>query len=468
MAILFDGSTDFYTITAIAALELGDEDWCVGIWTRTVNDSGSANTFLISNGNTTGDDSLNLQLRGSAVSTPDAWRVFFSSSGGDVQIDSSSAPGADGVDRLIIIQRDTGASLFRLHFCEFGQTATAEGTVSDAGITTHDAGNWNIGRRRGGASLNYDGVAAEYFSGKFNLSLEEITALGAGMPIWALGKSPNVYLPFQSAGHSQIDLFSTNDGNENGTPANAEHFKIRSRSPILITRDAGAAATEAAFALAVTPAMVLAGDAISEAAFALAVTPAMVALADATSEAAVAMAATAGLTFNGLVTSEGALALQTVAAMLITGDALVEGSLTLPVIPGVTFAGDEDTDVALALAMTAGVTFTGQVTAEASVSLAAIAALGMTAGSAAEAGLDIATTFAMGVVADALAEAGLSLDAITSITIVGEQVIISIEVSPGRTITVAIEARVILVDAEARTLIVDAENRTITVKDDGQ
>lgn len=239
MAIQFDDSTpeDYYLITDDTALSLADEDWCIGIWTRVDVSTGSNFQYLISTGNFGATNSFNFFLSDASQSIPDVWSFFMDDSAANsIRLDSASTPGADGKDRLIIVQRNTGTSLFEMFFCEFGQTATSQDTISDVGMGTSDGGAWNIGRRAdGNTDRFYDSIAAEFFMGKFILTTDEITALGRGVPIWALGKTPTVYLPMAEAGHSQIDLFGTHDGAENGAPATAEHFKMRSRNPIRIT-----------------------------------------------------------------------------------------------------------------------------------------------------------------------------------------------------------------------------------------
>ena len=50
MAILFDESTDYYTIADHADLTLPASDWCVGAWIRYSDNSGTIFQYFLSNG----------------------------------------------------------------------------------------------------------------------------------------------------------------------------------------------------------------------------------------------------------------------------------------------------------------------------------------------------------------------------------------------------------------------------------
>ncbi len=267
----------------------------------------------------------------------------------------------------------------------------------------------------------------------------------------------------------------------------------------------GQATSEAAVIMAVSTGLVFTGDATTEAAFALNSIVTMAMVGDATvegtltldtvpgisfdsdvsieaalsllattgltfgnqasTEAALSLLATTGLTFGSQASTEAAFALDSIMAMVATGDVTAEAALAFAVVSGITFSSEISVETAFALAVTTGIDFSATVVAEASLSLAAILALDVSAAAITEAAFDLAVVQGMQIIAQAVAEAGLSLDAIAGITVSGEEIVISIDVSPGRTIEVRLESRVIVVEEENRTILVTAENREIDVED---
>lgn len=211
-----------------------------------------------------------------------------------------------------------------------------------------------------------------------------------------------------------------------------------------------AGVTEAALSLAVTAGVTFASLALSEAAAALDATAGVAFAVTATGEAAVAMAASAGVSFAALATVEGVAAYDAALGLILNGGAAVDTTLTFDASAAIDTTGGISIECALALAITGGYANGAQVTAEVTLPFDAGASIAAGATSVAEAALNLATVQAMQIIAQAVTEAGLSLDAIGGITTDGEIVLISVGVSPGRTITVSVEIR------------------TIFVKDDGQ
>lgn len=220
MAIQFDEIDDYYSIADDASLTLPNSDWCVGIWTRVDDNTGTLFQYLTSNNNFSAANSLNIYItEASNATNPGEWYITTDLA----SINSTSTPNGDGKDRLIIAQR-SGSSL-ELWFCEPGQSATSEATGS---LTTAiDGGVWNIGRRvDGNVDRYYGGIAGEFFKGDFALTSDEITALGSGLTILDLGKTPDVYQPFETAESTNKDIFGSNDATRNSAPTTVEHFPV--------------------------------------------------------------------------------------------------------------------------------------------------------------------------------------------------------------------------------------------------
>jgi len=241
MAILFDEVDDYFSIANDASLTLPDDDWCVGIWTRVTDNSGSFYQYILSNNNYGVNNSFNLFLVEAAEGAdPNEWAInTVDGDGTTVLFDSgASAPGADGLWRLIIIQRVTASSQIQMWFCTFGGTPAMVNSASDSGFNAVDGGIWNIGRRvDGNIDRYYGSIAAEFFKGDFSLSQSEIAALGSGWPIYALGKVPDIYLIMGESVATLVDLFGSNDATRNSAPTTVEHVPIVrpiSTTPVII------------------------------------------------------------------------------------------------------------------------------------------------------------------------------------------------------------------------------------------
>jgi hypothetical protein len=129
MAIDFGNgnTTKYVAVTDSADLTLPDDDWCVGMWTRLDDNSGNQFQFLLSNGNVNTAGTINLYLVEASYTTSslrNKWRIFADTT----VITSSSAPGGDGKNRLIVAQR-RGSDL-ELYFCEAGQAASLEANTA--------------------------------------------------------------------------------------------------------------------------------------------------------------------------------------------------------------------------------------------------------------------------------------------------------------------------------------------------
>jgi len=220
MAISFDETNDYYSLADSASLTLPNSDWCIGTWTRVGDNTGSLFQYLLSNNGFGAANSLNFYLSESTEPTnPDKWTLRFQT----LSIISSSAPGADGKDRLIVLQR--AGSTVEMFFCEAGATAASQGTTTSPGAI--DGGVWNIGRRvDGNADRYYGSIAGEFFKGDFSLTAEQVTALGNGLTILDLGHTPDVYIPFETAEATNKDLVGANDATRQDAPTTVEHFPI--------------------------------------------------------------------------------------------------------------------------------------------------------------------------------------------------------------------------------------------------
>jgi hypothetical protein len=225
MAVNFDRTkaTDYFAISDAAELTFQDGDWCVGIWSKIHDDSGSEYRYLVSNKEFNTNSSFNLYFSDSS----NRWTIAMFDDDGDYFQFFASATPADSLWRLLIIQRRVTDSELQMWFCEEGETATKEASSSDAGFDASNGNDWNVGRRVDAVAGKYfEGDACEFFKGDFSLTQSEIEALADGHSILSLGKSPDVYLPMWSA-EAQIDFSGNgNSGTKNGTPTIADHASV--------------------------------------------------------------------------------------------------------------------------------------------------------------------------------------------------------------------------------------------------
>lgn len=236
MAVQFDESNDHYSIAGGGSLTLPNSDWCVATWTNVADNSGGDFQYLISTNNFATPNSFNLYITETdRVNDPDAWKIVFNES--TPVLTSSSTPGGDGVDRLIVIQRSSGT--LQMYFCVPGGSASLEDSASIAAGS--NGSTWNIGRRfDGDATRYYGGIAGELFKGNFALTSEEITALGNGMPPYRLGHVLDMYQPMHTAEPTLKDLVGVNDMTRVDTPTTVEHFPVGIAEVISINYDIGA------------------------------------------------------------------------------------------------------------------------------------------------------------------------------------------------------------------------------------
>lgn len=252
MAISFDEVNDYYSIADDASLTLQDGDWCIGIWTRVEDNTGSFYQYLLnSNGSISAANAFSFLLQEESVATRfDRWQLILYNDNGDELLDNTTngdgltatAFGADGVDRLFIIQRD-GNDL-NVYACSAGGTPTLEMTSTPTNWTAINVDSWNIGRRKdGNADRYYGSIAGEFSKGDFALTTEEIAAIAGGIPPYKLGKSLDAYLPMESAEATSKDLIGANDATRQDAPTTVEHFPIGGGGEIIYVASAAGGAT---------------------------------------------------------------------------------------------------------------------------------------------------------------------------------------------------------------------------------
>ena len=227
MAILFDEVNDYYSIPDNAVLTLPNGDWCIGLWLKVDDNTGTNfQYFLSNNGTLGGSTSLNFYIYEDSASpgTGDPGDYIANIAGNSLV--SSSSYGADGVWRLWIFQRTP--SLLEWWSCAAGAGAVLEDSVAIP-ITSIDSWNpLNVGRRQdGNADRYYGGQLAELFKGDFSLSQSEIEAIASGWPPFALGKTLDVYLPMQTAAATLQDWFSGLTATRNDAPTTVEHPPVK-------------------------------------------------------------------------------------------------------------------------------------------------------------------------------------------------------------------------------------------------
>ncbi len=233
-----DQTTRYYEVTDAAALDFPNGPWCIGIWTRIDENAGADFNYLISNNTYNIADSFTLYLRQDAGSgNGGKWQLNSHDTAGNAwSIDSSSTPGGDGKNRLIICQRAAN-STGELHFCVAGAASTLEGTDASVHGAMVSTQNWDIGRRVDGHSTRYyEEHFGGYFRGNMTLTPDEITAIGQGVMPWHFG-ALDWYLPFHQPSATVFDLIGPHNAVRQGAsyPGASEDFPELLVPPILVS-----------------------------------------------------------------------------------------------------------------------------------------------------------------------------------------------------------------------------------------
>jgi hypothetical protein len=228
MAISFDESNDYYVITDSTGMTLQDGDWCVGIWVRVTDNSGTQFQYNISNGTVGGTNTFNMFLveDSQGGGNEGTWNVRVDPGTGTEANIRTAVIGADSTWWLLICQRDDSADEIQLWSCKYAATATKEATASDTTwASTVDGGDWHLGRRLDGdADRYYGGELGEFFKGDFALTQAEIESLANGKNIFGIGKSPDCYLSMAAADGTLPDLSGNgNSAARQDTPVTVAH-----------------------------------------------------------------------------------------------------------------------------------------------------------------------------------------------------------------------------------------------------
>ena len=236
MAIGFDESDDYYTVADAAELTLQNGDWCIGMWTRVVDNAGTVHQCAIGTGALLGNNAINVMLQetdNGAGGDNDCWWAYVQDGDGTaIEIVSTTTTGGDGKDRLIVVQRNAGSSQVEMWFCEPGAGASLEDSGADTNLGAVDGGIWYIGATSGlDATYFYGSVMAELFKGDFCLSQAQIEALADGLPIKTLAKQASLtldlYLPMWEADATLLDYSNSgNNGTRNSAPTTETHPPI--------------------------------------------------------------------------------------------------------------------------------------------------------------------------------------------------------------------------------------------------
>jgi len=240
VAVKYNETDQWYELADSAAMSCpAASPWCFGIWTRVDDNSGSLFQYLFSSGNFAVADSLHLYLSEAGEGNANKWSARVEAAA----LQGTSAYGADGKNRLLILQND-GTTCY-LQACVSGGSVVTEASVAFTSAINNGA--FNIGRRAdANADRYYGGVAGEFFKGDFFLSNAEIEALASGMTIWQLGYTPDCYHPMVSAEATIYDVAGAHNGTRNGSPTTVEDFPI-SRvlpEPIFIAASASGGVTK--------------------------------------------------------------------------------------------------------------------------------------------------------------------------------------------------------------------------------
>jgi chitodextrinase len=222
-AIRFDESaspSQYFTIADNTALTLPNGNWSVGFWAKVNSNQGSVTKYVLSTGAWGGTGSFNIMLgEPGNTSFSNKWVARMQG----VQLASSSAPGGDGIWRLVIVQRR--GTLFELYFAGIGGTPTLQASANVGTLGSLNGGNWIMGGRADfAADRFFSGDLAEMFMGNFSLTTNEITQLASGSTITGIGKSPVFYHSVVKSGTTLLDQSGNGfNATQSGNPMTAPH-----------------------------------------------------------------------------------------------------------------------------------------------------------------------------------------------------------------------------------------------------
>jgi hypothetical protein len=235
MAISFDEINDYYTIADSASLTLPNDDWCIGIWVKVDFNTGTLYQYLLST-NYNANNEITLYLREVGASSANRWSYRVRDGDGTaIYIEGSTAPGADGLLKLIIIQRVTASNQVQIYHCLPNAAPVSDGTAADTNFNAINGATIYLAAR---SDLNvdrlYGSLACEFFMlNNVSLSTDEIRQLGRGLRIYDLGHIPSIYLQMFSADATLHDIFGSNDATRQDSPTTVNHAPVRSpRLPV--------------------------------------------------------------------------------------------------------------------------------------------------------------------------------------------------------------------------------------------
>lgn len=216
-------STRYYSVPDDASLTFPDSDWFLAFWTRVDDNTGSFFQYLFSNNGFEAANSLNIFVVEDSGGPPTSgkWRATTGSGG---RTDSVSAPGGDGLNRLIVVQRN--GSTKEMFFCLPGASPSTEGTATLSAAI--NGGVWNIGRRvDGNTDRYYEEHFGDFIKGTVALTSAQIELLARGVPITQIvdPASLDVWFQFREATSQVVDIIGGNIATRNGSGLlTSEHF----------------------------------------------------------------------------------------------------------------------------------------------------------------------------------------------------------------------------------------------------
>ena len=124
--ISMDEVNDYYTTDNEDVRTFPVADWCIGFWYQIPANTGNAYKYILSTGSLASAGSINAFIgEPGAGDTPRRWRVRgYDATPTEWDLLSTTTIEDDGVDRLLVIQRNETESQFELWLCERGGTAS--------------------------------------------------------------------------------------------------------------------------------------------------------------------------------------------------------------------------------------------------------------------------------------------------------------------------------------------------------
>lgn len=213
-AIAFDAvDGDAYEMNDADFRNFPNSPWALWIWTRVEDNAGDFFQYVLSKGNIVAANSINVFLYEDSQVLSDRWQCRMVAGAGTTEVDlfPTDAPGADGVDRLILVQRTD--TQFEMWWCEANQSPALKASQAITNqVALTSALSFFCGKRNdNNPDRFYGNIAGGWGRANSALTERQIKNLGAGASPLAIGiKNLIGYIPMTEPGTTIPNIVNPN------------------------------------------------------------------------------------------------------------------------------------------------------------------------------------------------------------------------------------------------------------------